>query len=128
MAGEAAEHTVTFALAGRVLAARGEMQKIVDNLNHAITYLTTAGTFPQLLAYVEDLKKFYTDQAGKMRIVNMRDAKAIGADIYNAQGSLLAADPFVGIFSEQYRASTAGHFSPLQGTPALHSEPAHITG
>jgi hypothetical protein len=122
MAGEAAEHTISEAMAGRPLAARGAIQRVIDNLNHAAAYLKSAGTYPQLQSYVDELIVFYRNLANKLRVVNLRDIKSVGQEIYNAQGALLAADPFAGLFSEQYRMSQAAEAAPLQGTPALQAE------
>jgi hypothetical protein len=122
MAGEAAEHTIDEANNGRPLAARGAIQRVIDNLNHVVAYLTVAGTYPQLLSYVVERISFYKAQANRLRIVNLKEIKSVGEDIYNAQGLLLGADPYLGIFSEQYRISPAGTAAPLQGTPALQAD------
>lgn len=117
MAGTAAEHAVSALMSRRVLIGRQKLAEVLENLKHAHDYLKGAGTFPDLLSYVDGLIAFYNALYQKARIVNVMEAPKMAAAVYANQGNLAAADPYLGIFSEQYRASMAQQAAPLQGTP-----------
>ena len=117
MAGIAAEHAVSALMSRRVLIGKQKLAEVLENLKHAHDYLQGAGTFPDLLSYVDGLISFYTTLFQKTRVVNVMEAPKLASAVYANQGNLAAADPYLGIFSEQYRASAAQQAAPLQGTP-----------
>ena len=96
MAGQAAEHAISALMNHRIIIGRNKLAEVIDNLQHAISYLKGAGTFPAQLQQVEALKAFYVQQIGLLRVINVRDSPKVATVLYGNQGSLLSADPFYG--------------------------------
>lgn len=96
MGGQAAEHAISALNNHRLMLGRARLAEVITNLQHAISYLKTAGTFPAELQAVESLKEFYVKQLGQLSIINVRDTPKVAAAIYANQGNLLQADPFYG--------------------------------
>lgn len=109
MAGESAEHAVSMFMGNHMDAGMGMVKEVIDNLSHAKAYLVTSGNHPRLLAYIESLITFYDgilqkgNASGAFPIIRGFIEKTsdpslssqIGSQVYNNQGNLLAADPFV---------------------------------
>ncbi len=98
LAGEAAEYAVQFLKDSprRVLVGRQQLQMVVEHLIHARDYLQTSGVDPPRLEYVKSLIAFYQGLLGKLTALTaVRNAGAVAKAIYEAQGNLLGAAPFV---------------------------------
>jgi hypothetical protein len=78
------------------MAGKGWIQLVITNLKDAQRYLEGAHDpqFNDFIRYLSNLISFYQE---KLKQLNILNKEKIAQDIYDHQGYLLAADPYIGM-------------------------------